>query len=507
MKRNIIAGIGLVGVGITIGIWLVSLLGNIFAKNIDNLGAKQAPVTVSQAAKELNNAMIQVSQAVVPSVVSISVTIEEKGKSNEFRQQWQEFFHFFGEQPNEEEIPGHPRRSEGAGSGVIVTEDGYIVTNNHVVDDASEIKVVLNDKNEYKAKLIGTDPLTDLAVIKIDAHGLTPAHIGTIEDIQIGEMVFAVGNPLGLNSTVTTGIVSAIGRGELSLPTKKSGYQVENFIQTDAAINPGNSGGGLFNLAGSLIGINTAIATRTGSYIGYGFAIPIDLVKAVIVDLIENGKINRGYLGVQIRTIDKDQAKFAGLSKVEGVMVNDVLKDSPSEKAGVESGDIILELNGKTVKTSNELQNQVVLHKAGESVNLTIWRDGKKINKSVTLKAKEEEKTELASDNSKKNDENSSEEVKATTFDKLGFSVSALNAESTKSLEMTEGALITKVDRYTPAADKGLFPNGVIVKADRKEIKNPGQLKKIIENKKSGDVLLLQVKYADSKRIIALEIP
>ena len=506
MNRNILAAIGLVGLGITIGIWLTSLGENIFAKNGEGIGAPNAPITVSPATQEINNQLIKASQAVLNSVVGVSVTIEDKSKGNAYHDQFKEFYKFFGEQPDEGDM-GKAPKGEASGSGVIVSENGYIITNNHVVEDATEIRIVMHDKKEYKAKLVGRDPLTDLAVVKIEASGLIPVHFSDIEKVQVGEMVIAVGNPLGLNSTVTSGIVSAIGRGDLALPTKKSGYSVENFIQTDAAINPGNSGGGLFNLEGSLVGINTAIATRTGSYIGYGFAIPVDLVKAVITDLIENGKIDRGYIGVQIRTIDEVQAKSVGLDKVEGVMVNDVLKDSPAEKAGIESGDVILELDGKAVKTSNELQSRIVMRKSGDVVNVSIWRDGKKINKSVKLQAREEEKEEVSKVDGKDNKNDEADEDKGVSFDKLGFSVSQLTKEVKKSHDVKEGVYITKVDRYSVAGDRGLAPNGVIVKADRKSVTGPAQLKKIIEGKKSGDPLMLQVKYTDSNRIIAIEIP
>jgi serine protease Do len=319
-------------------------------------------------------------------------------------------------------------------------------------------------------------------------------------------MVIAVGNPLGLNSTVTGGIVSAIGRGGLALGSDRSGYSVENFIQTDAAINPGNSGGGLFNLEGSLVGINTAIATRTGTYIGYGFAIPIDLVKAVILDLIDDGKVNRGYIGVRIKTVDEVEAKSSGLDKVEGAMVHEVMKGQAADKAGLEMGDIILEIDGKPVKTSNELQSQIVLHRAGDVVKLTVWRDGKKINKSVKLLARDEDKEDektVAGEEPKKDEDSN----KPITFDKLGFSIAPLTSEIKKNNDVSKGVLVTKVERYGKAAERGLAPNGVIVKADRKDISSPEQLKNIIDSKKPGDAILLQLKYPDASRIVALQIP
>jgi len=223
---------------------------------------------------------------------------------------FQRFPSFFGFGDEDQGQGKEKRKAQGFGSGVIISSNGYIVTNNHVVENAVKdgIKVTLNDKTEHDAKLIGTDPATDLAVIKIDANGLTPAYLGNIDNVKIGDFVIAVGNPLGLTSTVTSGIISAIGRGPLGI--KNNEYSIENYIQTDAAINPGNSGGGLFDLSGSLVGINTAIATQTGGFMGYGFAIPIDIVKRVAQDLIDNGKVNRPWLGVLISNVDEITANL-----------------------------------------------------------------------------------------------------------------------------------------------------------------------------------------------------
>ena len=315
--------------------------------------------------------------AILPTVVSISVIIENKSVPNPLKEQWKDFFKFFGEPYDGQDET--PQKTEASGSGVFVSDDGYIVTNNHVVENATEIHVTTEDRKEYKAKLIGRDPQTDLALIKIEGHGFQPAYLGDISNVKVGEIVLAVGNPLGLNSTVTSGIISAIGRGGLDLySADKRKWAVENFIQTDAAINPGNSGGGLYSLEGALIGINTAIATRTGTYIGYGFAIPVDLVKSVILDLKEHGKVNRGYIGVEMKTIDEVEAKAVGLDKVQGVMVDNVLKDSPAQKAGIEAGDIILDIDGQPITSSNELQSKVVLHKVGNVLNLSIWQTEKR---------------------------------------------------------------------------------------------------------------------------------
>ncbi len=291
-KKPIVSAVLLIGIGIVFGIALVSTfdtggIGSVFAANKE-IGAKNPPITLSPQVQAINDAFTSASKTVNATVVNIKVITESKAVNKDLR----DLFRFFG---GPEDAPGgggeerEMPKQEGAGSGVIISTDGYIITNNHVVDEAKEdgITVILSDKKEYKAKLIGKDPLTDLAVIKVEANNLPVAHIGNSDEVAIGEMVIAVGNPLGLNSTVTSGIVSAIGRGALGL--NRDRYAVENFIQTDAAINPGNSGGGLFNLRGSLIGINSAIATRTGGYMGYGFAIPSNLMKAVALDIIEDG--------------------------------------------------------------------------------------------------------------------------------------------------------------------------------------------------------------------------
>jgi len=503
MKQKVIASTSVVGFIALIALFvLIGGNANLFSQKDGKIGADKPPAIANEAIKQLNDTYVRVSEALVPTVVSIGVIIEGDKAMDPFEEQFREFFkHFHGEEFETEE--NMPRR-EGGGSGVIISEDGYIITNDHVVANATEISVTTHDRKEYKAEVIGTDPLTDLAVIKIDASGLTPAYLGNIEDIRVGEIVFAIGNPLGLNSTITSGIISAIGRGGMGLLNRESGYAVENFIQTDAAINPGNSGGGLYSITGSLIGINSAIATRTGTYIGYGFAIPIDIVTSVVRDLIDDGEINRGYIGVQITSVDELLARSVGLDKVEGVLVNDVIPDSPAEEAGIEPGDVILKLDGETVATSNELQSKIVQRRVGDEVKLEVWRNEKKIYKTVKLKPRDGE--ELAQNNATKGEEEVVEE-ETVSFDDLGFSVESLSKKQKEDYNVENGVLITDVKRYSVAFERQLFPNGVIVKADRKVIKTIADLKQVIESKKKGEAILLQVKYNDANRIIAIEIP
>ena len=281
-----------------------------------------------------------------------------------------------------------PKEQRGSGSGIIISDDGYIVTNNHVVENATKVTVGMSDKRTFEAKVIGTDPLTDLAVIKIDAKDLPTAYLGNSDDLKVGQWVMAIGNPLALSSTVTAGIVSAIGRGQLGLI--KDSYGVENFIQTDAAINPGNSGGALVDLSGAVIGVNSAIAAgNTGNYIGYGFAIPINLVKSVAKDLIAHGKISRGYIGVNIGEVDDAMAKSLGLDKPKGIIVQGIVDGGAASKADIKEGDVILKVDGREVNQPNQLQGYIASKSAGTTVKLTLFRDGKEIEREVTLKARD----------------------------------------------------------------------------------------------------------------------
>ena len=508
-KKPIVSAVLLIGIGIVFGIALVSTfdtggIGSVFAANKD-IGAKNPPITLSPQVQAINDAFTAASKTVNATVVNIKIVTETK-RNNSMR----DLFKFFGGPEGFENLPEDDQgmqKSEGAGSGVIISTDGYIITNNHVVDEAKEdgITVILSDKKEYKAKLIGKDPLTDLAVIKVEANNLPVAHIGNSDEVAIGEMVIAVGNPLGLNSTVTSGIVSAIGRGALGL--NRDRYAVENFIQTDAAINPGNSGGGLFNLRGSLIGINSAIATRTGGYMGYGFAIPSNLMKAVALDIIEDGKVDRGYIGISLRPVDEISAKSLKLEKVIGALVDDILKDSPAEKAGIEPGDVILELDGKPVNSSNDLQSLVAQRRAGDKVNLKIWRDGKSITKSVTLKKRDDDKMAsndegvTGSGNTVEDNSNGTE-----SFKDLGFTINPLSEKNKTELEVEKGVFVSKVEPYSVAGQRGLSSGIAIVKADKQEITKTGQIKKLIKDRQ-GEVVILQIKTKDRFGLVFLEIP
>jgi serine protease DegQ len=308
------------------------------------------------------------AQKAAAAVISINTTQKRKARSaaEEF---W--FRHFNGEESEES--------NGGLGSGVIVTTSGYILTNNHVIADADDIEVVLNDGRKSQAKVVGTDPDTDLAVLKIELPGLPTITLGNAEALQVGDQVLAIGNPFGVGQTVTSGIVSALGRNQLGINA------FENFIQTDAAINPGNSGGALVDVNGSLLGINTAIYSRSGGSLGIGFAIPVSTARQVMDALVKDGQVSRGWLGASLQNLSPEAAKVAGLSRTSGVLVNGLLRNGPAAKAGLKPGDIIDAIGGKPMDTDTQVRNQVSSMKPGATVPVEITREGKKLVIQVEL--------------------------------------------------------------------------------------------------------------------------
>ncbi|WP_353483654.1 trypsin-like peptidase domain-containing protein [Haliscomenobacter sp.] len=315
---------------------------------------------------------VQAAQKATPSVVNITAKIARTSRNSQ-----EEFFNFFGGRGG----GGGP--VEGSGSGVVYSENGYILTNNHVVEGASELEVTLADNRKYKATVVGTDTRTDLAVIKIDATGLIPAEVGNSDDVRIGEWVLAVGNPFDLTSTVTAGIISAKGR---NIDLLGKGASIEAFIQTDAAVNPGNSGGALVDAQGKLIGINTAIATRTGSFQGYSFAIPVNLVRRVVDDIINYGTYKRPYLGVTILELDSDLAKELSVDASQGVVIDELVDGGSAQYAGLQVRDVIIGIDGREVKSVPELQEVIGRAKVGDTVNLKVLRKSKSIMVAVKLR-------------------------------------------------------------------------------------------------------------------------
>ena len=506
-KKSIVAAIGLISIGIIFGMILVSSfktvdLGFAGSQEWVKLGVQNTSQKSSLDVRATSDAFVAIANQVTPTVVSVTVTTKAKKGRKEFR----DFFHFFGPDFNFKFPEPGPER--GSGSGVILTPDGYIITNNHVVENAEKnsIEVKLSDTRRFDAKLVGTDPTTDLAVLKVDAKNLPVASFGDSDDLQVGQWVLAIGNPFGLSSTVTAGIVSYLGR---DINIKRNQYGIENFIQTDAAINPGNSGGPLVNLNGEVIGINTAIATRTGGYQGYGFTIPINLAKTVAEDLINTGRVRRGYLGVMIQTVDATIAKAKGLERTQGVVIQTVQEGSAAGAAGVKEGDIILSVDGRDVNAANELQGIIARKHPGDAVTLTLYRDGKKLEKKVTLRERDA-KEELAAATEESNDDSRSESTSSKTLslDNLGLTVKNLSASVKKEQKVENGVQVAEVKTFSEAHNRGLRPNDVIIEADKRKINSVNDLKEVIEGHKAGDAIMLRVKSEDgSSRFVAVQIP
>ncbi len=498
-RRSFFGALSLVIVGIVFGVILVSSMGGIRSDYADTqVGAANPPFRqVKSNLAEFNNSFVEVAKKVTPSIVQINVVSTAKAPKIEGP------FKFFFKHPD---IPD--RKNQGEGSGVIISKDGYILTNNHVVKNAEHVTVMLSNKEKYDAKVIGTDPMTDLGVIKIDAKNLPAAYLGDSDKLQIGQWVMAIGNPLGyLNSTVTAGIISARGRN-LNLIQNDKGYGIENFIQTDAAINPGSSGGALVDLSGAVVGINSAIATNgySGSYIGYGFAIPINLAKFVAKDLIANGKVNRGYIGVMIASVDAAKAKALGLKLPKGVFVNSLVKGGSAESAGIEPGDVVLSVDDKVVNEPNELQSLIARQRAGDTIRLKLFRDGEIIYKDVVLKSRDNKDAVEVSSNSKGSKERSLDSDRLS-FDNIGLSVRNLHDAEYDKYNVDYGVMITSVKQYTPASEQRLSKDLVITEVNKKKIKSVSDLADILDAKK-GDAVLIKVVYPNGNvNFVGLEIP
>ncbi|MBI5557322.1 MAG: DegQ family serine endoprotease [Deltaproteobacteria bacterium] len=402
-----------------------------------------------------------------------------------------EFFKKFFEQQQQGEgyhgqaVP-QPQKRTSLGSGVITSADGYIITNNHVIEEADEINVRFANHEEYEAKIIGRDPKTDIALVKIEPKQPLPfVTFGDSDKLRVGDWVIAIGNPFGFEQTVTAGIVSGKGR------SLGSG-NYENFIQTDASINPGNSGGPLFNLDGEMVGINSAIYSRSGGNIGIGFAIPVNMTKNVIEQLKTHGKVTRGWLGVMIQSVSQDLAKQFGLDKPIGALVGEVTPDSPAEKAGILPGDIIIAYKGKEISQMNTLPTLVAQTPIGEKAEITLVRKGKKENVTITV-GKLEEEDELHG--------------AATQESLLGLTVQELTPELAQSLKLKEkeGVIVANVEPNSTAAEVGLRAGDLILEVNRQEVKNLADYNKAIAGVDKKESLLLLVKRDRHSRFVVLE--
>jgi serine protease Do len=506
--KSILAAVFLISLGIIFGVVLVSSfkgVGFSFAGEDVKLGAQQSPVKPNNTLQALNDAFHNVGKTVTPTVVYVEVEMNPESDSDNDAGQ---FFHrFFGPDFKFDMPKRGPER--GAGSGVIITADGYILTNNHVVAGAKKngVKVTLSDTREYKAKVIGTDKYTDLAVVKIDADNLPVAALGNSEDVEVGHIVFAIGAPLGLKSTMTQGIVSALGR---NIGIIGDEYGIENFIQTDAAVNPGNSGGPLVDIQGQVVGINSAIATTNARYQGYSFAIPINLAKQVATDIIKYGKFRRGFLGVQIRAVDAVTAKAAGLDKAKGVWVESVTKDAAGDKAGLEYGDIILSVNGKDVNSTQSLQTEIASIHPGETVTLKVWRDKKTLEKKAILGSRDEEGAPVAEKVKKDKDDSDSDDEteKMVSVKEIGVTVQAVNSKTKKQYDVEKGVLVSDIENMSPAQERGLRKGDVVTDVGDQKISSPEQFEKTIKKLKPGDAVMFRVKGEDKRmRFVPIEMP
>jgi serine protease Do len=453
---------------------------------------------------EMSRAFISISEAVTPAVVNITAerTVQMRGGGTHPAIP-EEFRRFFG-------IPegrgGEPRSmpQPSQGTGFIITQDGYIMTNNHVVENAERIRVVTADRRRFDATVVGRDPTTDIAVIKIEGTGLPVARLGSSDRTQVGEWVLAIGNPLGLENTVTAGIVSAKGR---PLPilrqslagTESEGYSIEDFIQTDAAINPGNSGGPLVNLRGEVVGVNSAIASGTGYFTGYGFAVPIDLARRVGDDLIRYGRSRRPIMGVRIEDVDPEDAEVFQLPSVAGVKIQDFTPGGAAERSGLEPGDVVVRVDGEPVARVNELQRRIRQRNPGEAVTLDIIRYGRPMQFRLQLgEAPPTRRTEERT------------EVERPTEGRLGVRVAPVDPAQVRQhgFETPGGVLIVQVEPHGPLGRRGVQSGLRIRQIDRQAINSVEEFQRALQRKRGGEVvsLLLESPSGDT-RIVNARIP
>ncbi len=461
-----------------------------------------------EVAEHLSLAFKQVAQRVRPSLVSIvSVRhvqplagLSERGTpAPEIPE---ELRRFFGDDwfdrfdlPRRLPMPERGFRSQGMGSGVIVSPDGHILTNNHVVQGADEVTVILSDKRKLKAKVVGTDPETDLAVVQVDAHNLVPATLGNSDEVEVGDWVLALGSPFGLKETVTAGIISATGRGNVGIAV------YEDFLQTDAAINPGNSGGPLVNLRGEVIGINTAIASRSGGNMGVGFAIPSNMAKRIMEQLMHEGHVDRGYLGVYLQPLTEELARSFGVDPdTKGALIGDVIPGSPAEAAGLKAGDIITRFDGRPVDSADALRHAVANTKAGSKVKVEFLRKGRSQEVFVTLGHRNEASVASSTPQSRRD--------QAVVEDKLGIAVAALTRERAKSLgypENTHGVVVTRVTPGGLAQVADIRAGDIIVAVGDTPVDSVESFRQAIEKQDLAKGVRLQLLRDQIRRFVFVQ--
>jgi serine protease Do len=463
---------------IFLGLVITLLLG--FGVGQNALAKGGVPDSFAELAAKEGHVAVNISTTRIVTGVRRFLPLPDKGLRDFFGDEF--FRHFFGE------IPEEQMKQRSLGSGVVVSEDGYILTNNHVVTDAEEIVVTFSEKEKYEAEIIGRDPKTDLALIKIKVDKPIPAaRLGDSDKLRIGDWVVAIGNPFGLGSTVTAGIVSAKGRVIGAGP-------YDNFIQTDASINPGNSGGPLFNLDGEVIGINTAIFTQSGGNVGIGFAIPINMAKSVMSQLKEKGRVTRGWLGVAIQSVTPEIKEKFGLKTTEGALIGEVTKGSPAEMGGLKRGDVIISFDGKKVKEMNNLPSIVADTAVGKTVEIIVIRKGKE--KRLTLEVGElKEETRMAA--------GAIPEIEES----FGLSVQQLTPELAESLSLKgeKGVLVSGVREGSPASEAGLQRGDLIQEIENKPVENMDAYRKIMGESASREQILMVIRHGGHSRYVVLK--